>query len=426
MSGIYITVPYQRWEPVGESPLRATTLAKAPSPEGEGVGGGASLVQRSIKDPTVIKKPSELVWRSYKNASVLTKSKYGNLLVNFCRYMDMCDDSGFSAQGIAVNSVCQSYYVLNKYSKNDWGKRKVSGPLCNRWHPKRRTAWIAKMHHVSEWYEANRIDGCTLITLTGFQENSGLSWYDTLDNITSARRKILKVLRKYFGKIDYFWVIEPHTTNDTGYPHIHLAVFTIVDNNIKDSYGEGMEDKLRRLYSEEWEVGSHTYGLDFSLMKGENEIVNLKNYLMKYISKGYVSDAGWSDGELIFNAHLYGATHGDRPPKEGEQINIKGEFAKKYRLVGMSRTLSALLKPETEDKEDIVWLHTDETEPSDQKDEEGNIIQVERVKTLYDRQLIPDWLDTWREMANIQSWESRVYDEKALRRARKLAQDGYL
>jgi hypothetical protein len=139
-----------------------------------------------------------------------------------------------------------------------------------------------------------------------------------------------------------------------------------------------------------------------------------------------VSDDGWGDGELIFNAHLYGATHGDRPPKDGEQINIKGEFAKKYRLVGMSRDLSALLKPEVEDKEDVVWLHTDETEPSDQKDEEGNITTTERVKTLYDRQLIPDWLDTWREMAKVQCWESRIYDEKALRRARKMQQDGYI
>jgi hypothetical protein len=404
----YISVPVPIWEPVGESPPRATPIIKAPYPGGEGVGGGASsLVSRSIKDPSTIKKPSQITWESFKNATDETKKKYGNLIMNFCRYMDMCDVSGFKANGIAPVS-------------NDNGLRTVSGPLCNRWHPKRRAGWIAKMHHISEWYEANRIDGCTLITLTGYQENSGLSWYDTLDNITEARRKLLKVLRKYLpGKVDYFWVIEPHTENNTGYPHIHLAVFTIVDNDIKDSFGEGMEDKLRRLYSEEWQVGSHTYGLDFKPMKGENEIVNLKNYLMKYISKGYINDNGWSDGELIFNAHLYGATHGDRPPQPGEQLNVKGEFAKKYRLVGMSRPLSALLKPEVEDKEIIVWLHTDETEPAEVKDEKGNVIEVtSTIRVLFDRQFIPDWLDTWRELAKVQSWTSRVYDEKAARRAR--------
>ena len=112
-----------------------------------------------------------------------------------------------------------------------------------------------------------------------------LSWYDTLDNINESRVKLLKILRKYLGKISYFWVIEPHTKNNTGYPHIHLVVFKYVDNEIKDSNGEGMEDKLRRLYSEEWGTGSHTYGLDFQQMKGEHDIEDLKNYLMKYISK---------------------------------------------------------------------------------------------------------------------------------------------
>jgi hypothetical protein len=459
----YISVPVPVWDP---DPVRTSPLGGAGRVHRSGTAqryGQAepatpSLVQRSIRDPSAIKKPHEIVWESYKNASLLTKQKYGNLIVNFCRYMDMCETSGFSATGIAPIT-------------NDNGLRKISGPLCNRWHPLRRTGWIAKMHHVSEWYEANRINGCTLITLTGFQEQSGLSWYDTLDNITKARRNLLKVLRKYFGKISYFWVIEPHTENNTGYPHIHLAVFTIVDNEVKDSYGEGMEDKLRRLYSEEWEVGSHTYGLDFKPMKGEDEIVNLKNYLMKYISKGYVSDTVWSDGELIFNAHLYGATHGDRPPQPGEQLNAKGEFAKKYRLVGMSQDLSAILKPELdEDKETIVWLHTDETEPAEVKDDKGNVIETtQTVKVLFDRQFIPDyiglvdhktkyqeiqdtiyryylWLgcnfdmlgytpfeigdeieETWgRPLAKIQSWESRVYDEKAARRARKIQQDGYL
>ena len=51
-------------------------------------------------------------------------------------------------------------------------------------------------------------------------------------------------------------------------------------------------------------------------MTGDNSIKDLKNYLMKYISKGYIGDEIWSPGRLIFNAHLYGATHGNRPPKK--------------------------------------------------------------------------------------------------------------
>lgn len=307
----------------------------------------------------------------------------------------MCDGSGFSAQGIAMDIRCKKYSPWSTgNSKNDFGRRLVSGPLLNRWHPKRRTAWTAKMYRVAQWYENQEKQECTLVTLTGYQKNSGLSWYDTLDNIGESRIKLLKILRKYLGKVSYFWVIEPHTKNDNGYPHIHLAVFKDIDNTIKDSFGEGMEDKLRRLYSEEWKTGSHTYGLDFQQMKGENQIQDLKNYLMKYISKGYITEKPWSPGELIFNAHLYGAVHGNRPSKEGEQLNIKGVYAKKYRIIGMSRDLSDLIKPEQEDKEQIVWLHTDETEPQEIKTEDGEIITEERKKVLYDRQLIPDWIDT--------------------------------
>jgi len=445
----YISVPVPLWEDQPQPDSVVRSILTVPVPREGAVlhqqqaqaGASGSLGSLSIND-TPTETPSEMAWKSYRNCSDKIKGKYGKLLTDFCRYMEMCDNSGFSAEGIAVGSRCKPYYkntvnVVNyatgerglpkpQPSHNDFGKRKVSGPLLNRWHPKRRTAWIAKMHTVSNWYEANRIEGCTLITLTGYQENSGLSFYDTWDNISESRIKLLKILRKYVGKISYFWVVEPHTQNETGYPHFHLAVFANIDNAIKDSNGEGMEDKLRRLYSEEWETGSHTYGLDFAPMIGDNSIKDLKNYLMKYISKGYIGDEIWSPGELIFNAHLYGATHGNRPPKEGEMPDIKGNYTKKYRLIGMSRDLSDLIRPDDPDREDIVWLKVDETEPTDAKDENGEFVKVERIKTLFERLLIPDWLDTWREMAKIQSWESRIYDEKAARRARKLAEDGYL
>jgi hypothetical protein len=403
------------------------------------------LGQWSIND-TPPKTPSDLAYESFRNCPPAVKQKYGKLMVDFCDYMRMCDTSGFHAEGIAVGSQCKKYpaYQLTQGTgKNDFGKRKVSGPLLNRWHPQRRINWIAKMHKVSDWYEANRIEGCTLISLTGYQD--GLSWYDTLDNINESRVKLLKILRKHMGKISYFWVVEPHTKNNSGYPHIHLVVFRYVDNSIRDKsdkvcwiktpgredeaiweleYGEGMEDKLRRLYSEEWEAGSHTYGLDFRQMRGKNTIEDLKNYLMSYISKGYIGEQAWSPGELIFNAHLYGATHGNRPPKEGEKPDFRGKYNKKYRIINMSRDLSAILKPEQEDEEDIVWLHTDETEPAEIKNEDGTVTTETRKKTLYDRQLIPDWLapenSHWgRKLSALKHTFAQVdFDPTSSRRAR--------
>ena len=60
----------------------------------------------------------------------------------------------------------------------------------------------------------------------------------------------------------------------------------------------------------------------------------------------------------------------------------------------MSRDLSKMLKPEEEDKEQIVWLDIEEVEPTEFKDPDTvEITTSERTKPLYQRQLIPDWLD---------------------------------
>jgi hypothetical protein len=186
----YISVPVPAWESVGESPLRTTPLVKPPAPEGAGVGGGASLGTWSIND-TPSSTPSQTAWESYRKCPGHIKAKYNKLFLDFCDYMQMCDSSGFSAEGIAVGSQCHAYakhtvkvvnyisgeigYPLPPKSYNDFGRRKVSGPLLNRWHPKRRAGWIARMYHLAMWYEANKIEGCTMISMTGYQENSGLS-----------------------------------------------------------------------------------------------------------------------------------------------------------------------------------------------------------------------------------------------------------
>lgn len=389
-----------------------------PAQGGRGLGGGGySLGLSSIIDTQTLSEllkarevpkqtPSGVAWKALENwrKNDARNKDYYPLLSAFCRYMDRCENSGIHFKGF-------------KLKGNNPGQVDISAPLLNRWHPARRAAWIARLYQLTNWYEATR-PGCTMISLTGYQE--GIPIYDTWDRINRSRTKLLKICRKYLGKFSYLWVVEPHTKEGSGYPHYHLVIFKTVNNTVKDSFGEGMEDKLRRLYSSElkdggWGTGSHTYGLDFTVMEGDQGIENLKNYLLKYISKSYITSDGWGDAELIFNAHLWGASHNWK--SDDKEALVYDEFLNAkcmYRLIGMSRDLSRLMKPEEDpDKEQIVWYHIDETEPIDIKDERGEIIEDFTYKALYHREVLPDWLFPFRPLLAVEDWRERAIDYRA-------------
>jgi hypothetical protein len=333
-------------QPVARRAPEGVTILKSCDHVSDHVSlGSSSIIDSStlseLLESQVLPKrtPASVAWEALKNCRELAP-EIQLLCSDFCRYLDMCENSGFKVEG---------YNPLG----NNNGLKVVTGPLLNRWHPRRRSAWIAKLHELTQWYVVMR-PGCTMISLTGYQD--GLSIYQTWDSINTSRTKLLKLCRWHLGKFDYLWVVEPHTERGTGYPHYHLVVFKDVDNTVTDSNGEGMEDKLRRLYSEEWKTGSHTYGLDFKRLSGEDGIKNLKNYLMKYISKGYLTQAGWSQGELVFNAHLWGASHGYYNDKLEKSETCERKI---YRLIGMSRALSKMLAPEKEEDHSTTWLSVD-------------------------------------------------------------------
>jgi len=399
-----------------------------PAQEGRGLGGGvSSLGLSSIIDTQTLsevlaarevpkKTPASVAWEALENwrKNDSRNKDYYPLLTAFCRYMDMCENSGIQLQGFRLKG-------------NNPGQVKINAPLLNRWHPARRAAWIARMYLLTNWYEATK-PGCTMISLTGYQE--GIPIYETWDRINQSRTKLLKICRKYLGQFSYIWVVEPHTKEGSGYPHYHLVIFKTVDNTVKDSFGEGMEDKLRRLYSSDreiggWDTGSHTYGLDFKVMEGDQGIENLKNYLLKYISKSYITSDGWGDAELIFNAHLWGASHNW---KSDDRDLVYDEFLNApcmYRLIGMSRDLSRLMKPiEDPDKEPVLWYHIDETEPIDVKTDKGEIEEEYVCKILYHREVLPDWLFPFRPLLTREDWRERAIDYRA--ELRKMRADTFI
>jgi len=100
--------------------------------------------------------------------------------------------------------------------------------------------------------------------------------------------------------LTYIWVIEPHKS---GYPHLHILVFTEIS--------QLLQDKIKQLWSEKYKAGSKEHGVDFTTRISEEDINSLRNYLMKYIAKGFVitntkfSETFWIKEQLIFNALIW-------------------------------------------------------------------------------------------------------------------------
>lgn len=332
----------------GASPLGSEgSLSQFPlTQKGKGLGDGASLVQYKSITHTVPKYPSDIAKEALEKLD--PKNSNFQLCFNFVEYLDQCEQKGFMIKG----------YDTKK------GKI-VNLPMDynNRWQPPRRKDLSEKLKRLKYWFELQEDRSVTMITLTSYHE--GLSVSGAWHEVNKGRDKCIKLIRKYFGNIDYFWVPEPHKS---GYVHYHMVVFAKIDNETKDNKGKGIEDKFRDLWSRKYKTGNHTYGLDFSQKQGDGKIQHLKDYLSKYLAKGFLLDK-WTQGMLIFNANLW---------ETG------------FRMYGASKNIREIMNIEGEKPNQIVWLETKMQYPETTPDGE----EIETEKVIYYRQYIPDWLDS--------------------------------
>jgi hypothetical protein len=281
------------------------------------------------------------------------RHQYDQLCINFVEYLDQCEQKGFMIKGYDTGSG----KMLN-----------LPMSYCNRWGPVRRRVLSDKLERLNFWFDMQEDRPCTMITLTCYHEGKTISqaWHE----LNKSRGKLLKLIANYYGNVDYFWVPEPHKS---GYVHYHLAVFAQVDNTKKDKHGEGIEDKFRRLWSKKYQTGSHTYGLDFSHKKGDSKIQHLKNYLSKYLEKGFLMKS-WSIGMLLFNAHLWDTG---------------------FRMYGASKNIRSMMnigdgKGTIKEDKSTVWLETKMQTLEHTPDGEP----VDISKVIWYRLYIPDWIDS--------------------------------
>ena len=192
-------------------------------------------------------------------------------------------------------------------------------PYTTRWSPQYKKKMVAKMYGVQEYLtKKSAASVVTLLTLTGYQ-NGPASIAHTGKKTTRAQlftelkkgcHLLLDNIRTLHNDIPYVWVTEPHKS---GYPHIHIALFGYIPKET--------QQRLTNLWAEKYQIGSTEHGINFKVKPVKESIQSVKNYLMKYISKGIGADArnSWSPEE--FNYHAIAWKH-------------------HHRYIGMSRSIS--------------------------------------------------------------------------------------
>ena len=209
-----------------------------------------------------------------------------------------------------------------------------------------------------------------LLTLTTYQNGEysilqkgfDVTIEDSFIFLKEGWDKLSKILRKYIPDLSYIWLIEPHSS---GYPHLHIVIFS--------SISEILQEKIRLLWSQKYAAGSKLHGVDFVTRTPEEDIDSLRNYLMKYIAKGFVTVStkfkgnGWTKEELVFYSLVW--QHG-------------------FRTFQPSRKLQNLMAWKKE-KKDSTWWYKGQSEI-----ENLGVNERERY-VIWEQHKIPDWLP-WR------------------------------
>lgn len=212
-------------------------------------------------------------------------------------------------------------------------------PYCIRWSHSYKRRMIAKMYGVEEYLTKKSMSGVvTLVTLTGYQ--GGLSSVATKGHKITREQLfndmkrgwclLSNLLSKVSPGLEYVWVMEPHKS---GYPHMHVAVFGYISGAI--------QERLKHLWSQKYAVGSKEHGLDFSVKSVKESIQSVRNYLMKYITKGIGGDGKkkWSVEEWVYHALAWKHRH---------------------RFVGMSRGISRYCTARSLRYKYIHYLHSND------------------------------------------------------------------
>jgi hypothetical protein len=225
-------------------------------------------------------------------------------------------------------------------------------PYIHRWTPIYRSGILAKFYQLEDWYKQNP-SPITLLTLTTYHDTNkwggkahsidgeGITIPESFCLLKNSWVYLRHAINYYLPVTPWCWIMEPHKS---GFPHLHTVLFTDVK--------EDTQTAIKTLWSKNYKAGSFEHGADFEVSKPENSIASIRNYLMKYIAKTFISTGSkfgegdaWGAGEIVFNALTW---------KNG------------WRLFGTSRDLCTVMAYNKVTDDTIKWYATELLVPGDE------------------------------------------------------------
>lgn len=204
-----------------------------------------------------------------------------------------------------LEDISKKWFVVHGIQKSGQFVAKDM-PYITRFHETYRKGIVAKFYQLERYMQDNP-SPLTMITLTTYQDGEysremkghAVDHEEAFGLLTDSFRKLRQLItnRIFDGCTpDYFYVLEPHAS---GYPHMHLCYLS--------KFTQEDEQRIRSLWSVKYGAGEQ---VDFAFREPEEAVQSIRNYLLKYMRKGFLEsgskfcDEKLSPGQLVFNAML--------------------------------------------------------------------------------------------------------------------------
>lgn len=240
----------------------------------------------------------------------------------FAKYLDYTTEKTFVLQGYDTMACCAVSKEL---------------PYVHRFTSIYLRALYAKLSQLERWYVEHKTP-VFLLSLT--TSSKGKTIREAFEELRAGWRNFAHVLRNFrrTRDIEYLYVYEPHKS---GYPHMHVVLFgDLSDDDI---------ERLRRLWSESYGIGSYEHGLHVSKPRKHQEVEHVRAYILKYVSKS-LDFENMSVAHFVFLAVLWSFYDRSQWSTKIPYWTASGKFAPKstgggaFRLWGSSRCLTAAMQ----------------------------------------------------------------------------------